>query len=296
MRSSIVILLISLVVLDVFAEDLSEDQVEQIIALESEEAQLNEGTSVVLDAKYIWTRDYDLPLLDRLAKGILRSRTVPKTQGEKIRWERCGEVIPPEELVEKALEWATIFLDSIEQVKEETEVDINVWGAFATQANESSFNECALDFSSRKWAVSHKVVTDLQLTYDRETVWKIITSPNFNVRADFGSWQIRRSVKKLDRDQFDEITSVVPGIYLGIKELATRALEFSAKYKVKGPFPEPWRLWPSNNPYSKRNLKYDAKIKSVARWLGARKDEIIKGELVIDVTNNRKRKYKFEKK
>jgi hypothetical protein len=54
-------------------------------------------------------------------------------------------------------------------------------------------------------------------------------------------------------------------------------------------------LWQGWNPYTPTAATYDEKITSVARWLGAKKDEIERGFLVVDTTRKKPR-YKMEPK
>lgn len=295
--------------------------VEQLLQIESDV--LSEDPKISLDVAVpemdidmsnLWRGNEDRPLVERLAVGVLRSRKIPESKGGGFHWERCGVGLADDQLVHNAAMWSAYFLAALEAVKDETGVELPVWGAFATMANEGGFNECSLNFEARRWAFGNKVVDKFQLTYDRETVWKIVTHPNFakgkvkltnkktgKVRVvamrnvfDGGVWQLRKSMKKLTREEFDEITSMVPGIYIGAKEMADRALSFSARYRVKGPFPRPWMLWPGGNPYSKRAYFYDRRISTVARWLGATKKELPMGKVVIDTKNKRKRFYRIE--
>jgi hypothetical protein len=155
---------------------------------------------------------------------------------------------------------------------------------------------------------SRKLVERFALSYDRETVWTILHDSYYQTakvelpngkkitlagKSDLGPWQFRTSVKKLSRARFDHITSVVPGIYIGVREMARRAWSFSARYRVADPHPRPWVMWPGWNPYNPKNMAYDSKITSVARWLGARRNEIEKGFVVVDTTR-KKHRYRVE--
>lgn len=296
---------------------------EQVVQIESdilvEDPMIRLDVSVPemnIDWDHLWKNNPEDTLIKRLTIGVIRSRSLPKSQGGGIYWERCGEEVPKEELLYQATRWAAHFLVALEVVKDETGMSIPVWGAFATIANEGGFNECSLNFEARKWAAENKVVDAFKLTYDRDTVWSIITHPKFAkgkvtftrkktgkqvtvaMRNSFdgGVWQLRKSMRKLTREEFDDITSIVPGVYIGAKEMADRALSFSKRYSVKGPFPRPWMLWPGANPYTDSALKYDRKIGSVARWLGASREEMAQERVTISVNpkNKRKRVYKVE--
>lgn len=316
-----------------------EPNVEEIIAKETEVLEEDAGVGdpvvpdeeIFINIENLWKKaDPDATLLSRFTAAILRSRAVPGSKKNEIRWERCGYVVPQEEVVGEAAKWAATFIASLERVEEQTGVKLNPWGAFATHANEAGFNECSLDFQTRKWASEHeerelitetwhgktvtrkvqqKLVDKLRLTYDRETVWQILHDPHYKDatiitpkgkkmylkgRSDLGPWQLRHTVKNMSRERFDRLTSMVPGIYLGAKEMARRALSFSYRYRVPDPHPRPWQLWPGWNPYAPKNLDYDAKITAVAYWLGARKDEIERGYVVIDTTRKKPR-YRIEK-
>lgn len=301
----------------------AEPNVEDIIEVETEV--LSEDPEIRLDVKVpemdidtsnLWRRNDDRSLVERLSIGVLRSRKLSESSGGGFNWQRCGVKLQEEELVYNAAYWSAHFLVALEVVKDETGVELPVWGAFATMANEGGFNECSLNLEARRWAAENKVVGKFQLTYDRETVWRIVNHPKFakgkvtltNKKTgqkktvamrnafDGGVWQIRKSMRTLTREEFDDLTSVVPGIYIGAREMADRALSFSARYRVKGPFPRPWMLWPGPNPYSPLALTYDDRIMMVARWLGATRDEIRPVNIVIDTKNKRKRVYKEKKR
>jgi len=284
-----------------------------------------------IDLEHLWAANtVERPMVERLAVGVLRSRVHPDSK--KVRWERCGVVVAEEDLVSDAALWASHFLAALEETEYQTGVALNPWGAFATMGNESGFNECALCFAARKWASGHegremitetwrgktvrrkvtkKVVDKFMMTYDRDTVWRIVTHPDFakgkvqikmksgkivtmhmGNKFDGGPWQVRHSMKKLTREQFDMLTSVVPGMYIGAEEMSRRARDYSARYRVREPHPRPWMLWPGANPLADRNLWYNNKIATVARWLGATRDEM---PLTIPVvTEGRKRTYRME--
>lgn len=149
--------------------------------------------------------------------------------------------------------------------------------------------------------VRRKIDTDIierfQQTYDRETVWRILHDKHFKTatvqvkdrknggmktvglhnKADGGPWQIRFDVDGMTRKHFDALTSVSPGVYIGLREMARRAQSYAYRYRSKEPHPRPWQLWPGGDPNSNRSLAYDVKITSIARWLGARKEEIERG-------------------
>jgi hypothetical protein len=278
------------------------------------------GEMFIEDRVAIWNDpDPQEELATRFVRAIFRSRSLKRPPGAKgprrLRWERCGQKVPKEEFVTEAASWAWIFIESLEQVEQETGVALNPWGAFATSANESGFNECSLNYAARKWASEHigrelitetwkgktarrkvtkKVVEKFRLTYDRDTVWRIINHPDYakasvqvrdpktgkmrTVRLrnkfDGGPFQLRKSVRKLSRAEFDQLTSVHPGLYLGLREMARRAKDAQHRYRLKDVHPRPWVCWPGWNINHAKNLKYDRKITMVARWLGARKGEI----------------------
>jgi hypothetical protein len=262
----------------------------------------------------LWNKSSDnLSLEDRLIRGIMRSR-VPEG-GVKPRWERCGKVVPDDKVIEEARNWIRIFTQELAGIKTHFGMDTPVWGAFAVMANESGFNECSLDFYSRLWASratdkflieqtwhgktvklrrEQKVVEKFQLTYDRDTVWRIVTCNGFktakvevkdpknpgkkkwvniNGKFDGGPFQQRFSSKNLSREKFDWLMSVDGGISGGIKEMARRALGWQQRYNDVRPHPRPWKLWPARY-LSPKGEVYDSKIIAVARWLGATREEI----------------------
>ena len=282
-----------------------------------------------IDLNNLW-RDPPIgsSLLYRLSVAVLRSRTVPagKNKPREVVWQKCGVEVPKEDVVRQAGEWAFTFLAACDRIEKQTGIKLPVWGVFASHANEGGFDPCALDFPTRKWAsehaalrltcetwkgntscrkISRKLVEKFGLSYDAETVWTILhdsyypfaktTYPNGKEvkvagKSDLGPWQIRTSVKKLTREQFDRLMSMVPGVFLGAQEMARRALAYSYRYRVPDPHPRPWMLWPGWNPNTPKALLYDSKVTSVARWLGARRDEIERGFVVIN-TSGKKHRY-----
>lgn len=288
----------------------------QIEAREGEHAIVkNVDIKSIVNLDDLWEKDdEDTELWVRFVRGILRSRQKELPSGEKvIRWEACGEDVPEEELYERATTWALSYVKSLEEVEEQTGVKINPWGAFATSANEGGFNECSLNYAARRWAAQHvgrelitetwkgktvkrkvekKVVKRFRLTYDKETVWRIINHDDYadayvwittkgNIRKkvylknkfDGGPYQLRLSVKHITRDRFDFLMSIHPGVYLGVREMARRALHAQKWRKLDEPHQRPWALWPGYQSAAISN-RYDRHISMVARWLGARKDEI----------------------
>jgi len=269
----------------------------------------------IVDLENLWSKDDgDTDLWIRFVRGILRSRQKERINGTKyIDWEACGEDIPDEELYDRATTWALSIVTSLKEVEEQFGVKINPWGAFATTANEGGFNECSLNYAARKWASQHvgrelieetwkgktvkrkvnkKVVERFRLTYDRDTVWKIINHEDYadayvwittkgNIRKkvylknkfDGGPYQMRFSVKTVSREQFDYLLSIHPGVYLGLKEMARRAAEAQRWHRLDDPHARPWAMWPGYKSPAISH-RYDRKIRSVARWLGARKNEI----------------------
>lgn len=288
----------------------------QIEARDGEHASIkNVDITSIVKLEDLWEKDnQDTELWIRFVRGILRSRQKELPNGTKvIRWEACGKDIPEEELYERATTWALSYVKSLEEVEEQTGVKINPWGAFATSANEGGFNECSLNYAARVWASKHvgrelieetwkgrtvkrkvtkKVVKKFRLTYDKDTVWRIINHDDYadacvwvtsknNVRKkvylknkfDGGPYQLRLSVNHIDREKFDFLMSIHPGVYLGVREMARRALHAQKWRKLDEPHQRPWALWPGYQSAA-RNNKYDRHIQMVARWLGARKDEI----------------------
>lgn len=271
-------------------------------------------TSIV-ELDNLWREDEPgTELWVRFVRGILRSRQEKLVNGKKIiKWEACGEdVVSQEDYYKRAIEWSISLTTALKAVERQTGVSVNPWGAFATTANEGSFNECSLDYASRRWASEHigkelitetwrgktvrrkvekKVVEKFRLTYDKETVWRIINHPDFSDgkitivgkngsktvhlknKFDGGPYQIRLSPKKISREQFDILMSVYPGVYLGVREMARRATDYAKWRRLDGPHQRPWSLWPGYQSPS-RSADYDRKITSVARWLGARRGEI----------------------
>lgn len=253
------------------------------------------------------------PLVWRFTIGILRSRVLKGTKN-KIYWERCGKKTPEGELISEAQIWAEEIIRSFDRVEEETGVSLNRWGAFATMANEGGFNECSLNYAARLWAARHEgrelitetwkgrtvkrkvtkfVVEKFRQSYDRDTVWRILHHKDYATakvqvvgrdgkektvrlknKFDGGVWQLRHSVKKLSRKRFDDLTSLVPGVYLGAKEMARRAIWHKKVFRESRVHPRPWMLWPGLRISLERKHWYDRKISSVARWLGATRAEI----------------------
>ena len=271
----------------------------------------------IVDIENLWEKDNkDTELWVRFVRGILRSRQKEKINRTKyIEWYRCGKRVQEEDYYILATEWALTLIDAIDQVEEETGYRANPWGAFAMTANEGGFNECTLDFVSRRWAAQHvakewtietwkgktagrwvekPVVKRFQLTYDKETVWRIINHKDYekatvqiknkhgvlkryNIRGKFdgGPFQLRFKAKKIPRDKFDQLLTIRPGLYLGIREMARRAIEWQKNKRADFPHPRVWQLWPGYNSARISN-QYDRKITSVAQWLGARREEIWK--------------------
>lgn len=315
----------------------SSKEIETAIALETavvrEDPQMSHDIEIPdydIDTSNLWEDSTSDPLVRRFAVGILRSRVLQGTK-DKIYWERCGEEVAEEDLVPGALMWAAVLEDSLEQVAEETGVEINPWGAFATMMNEGGANECALNFAARLWASQHtgrelitetwrgktvtrkvekKVVEKFRQSYDRDTVWRILNHPDFptasvertdkktgEVRTihiknkfDGGPWQLRKSMKRMTREQFDDLTSVVPGVYMGTREMARRAKAWMFRYRMKYFHPRPWKLWPGTRASMERVERYDKKITSVARWLGASREEIQVGYVAVDRSGKKRKR------
>ncbi len=228
----------------------------------------------------------DESLEHRFLRGIFRSRMMPKKPNgtRSIYWERCGEPVSKEDLMANAAEWADTMVREFKHTEEVTGVRLPYWGAFATIANESGFNECSLNLSARKWAVKVGLVDKFQQSYPKETVWKIIKSKAWRKRTevkkgDFGPWQMRFPTRKLNKRRFNDLLSMEPGILMGAKEMARRARMSQRRYKLSRPLSRPWMTWPGWNIHAPRNKRYDEKITSVARWLGAKKEEIARGYL-----------------
>jgi hypothetical protein len=144
--------------------------------------------------------------------------------------------------------------------------------------NEGGFNECALDFQSRKWAADNGVVDKFAVTYSHEDVWKIVSSKRFkeeNRKADLTPFQVRYSAKRLDKSLFDYITEMNGGIRYGMQEMVRRMSWYAASKKGKiAEWMRPWFFWPGKDPASKAALIYDQKIVKKAIWLGAKSGEI----------------------
>ena len=287
----------------------------------------------------VWEKSpEDMPLLDRLVKAVIRSRTLPsekdargKRKPPKFYWEQGGVPVPDDQLIPLATRWAALFLASLDQVKEKTGIQLPPWGAFATVANESGFWQCSLNFEARKWAAGHsckklqtetwhgktvrrkietKLVDKFRQTYTCEEVWAILTDPHYKDAtveikdrygkmktvklrnmADGGPWQQRFSMKTMTKTRFDLLMSMEPGIYLGAKEMARRSVAYIHHFKAKEPHPRPWMLWPGWNPNTDRSIAYDDKITGIARWLGARREEIERGAMVVDPVKQRRLEY-----
>lgn len=287
-------------------------------------------STITLDT--VWEKSpEDMSLLDRLVKGVLRSRTLPSKKGEVKRfyWERGGVPVSKDEMVPLATQWAATFLAALDEVKRQTGIQLPTWGAFATLANEGGFYECSLNYEARRWASEHsckklqtetwhgktvrrkietKLVKKFQQTYTCEEVWNIIHDPHYKDakieikgrdgkmkwvklanKADGGPWQQRFSVKTMTRERFDNLMSMQPGVYLGAEEMARRSLSYMPRFRAKEPHPRPWMLWPGWDPFTNRSLDYDTKITMIARYLGARRDEIERGVLPYPKMDNSKR-------
>jgi len=287
-------------------------------------------TTVTLNT--VWEKSPDnMSLSDRLIKAVLRSRTLPGEKGKKPQfyWERCGVPVPKEQMVIQAAEWVATYLVALDEVKKQTGIWLPTWGAIACMLNEGGANECGLNFEARKWASEHeskmlitetwhgrtvkrkvlkKVVDKFRQSYTQDTVWDIVTHPDYkNAKVqvkgkdgqlkwkslgnkfDGGAWQMRYSMKTMTRERFNALTSLYPGVYLGAREMARRALSYMPRFRAKEPHPRPWMLWPGWNPFSTTAWTYDTKITMVARYLGARRDEIEKGALPVLRMNNSKR-------
>jgi len=269
----------------------------------------------IIDLDNLWEKDSeDTELWIRFVRGILRSRQQKLINGTKIiKWEVCGKDVPEEEYYSRATTWAISYVKSLEEIEKQEGVKINPWGAFATSANEGGFNECSLNYAARRWASKHvgrelitetwkgktvrrkvdkKVVPKFRLTYDKETVWRIINHPDYakgsvvitnkwgvketvhmHNKFDGGPYQLRLKVKNVSRERFDYLMSIHPGVYLGVREMARRALEAQRWLRLDEPHGRPWSLWPGYGSASV-SANYDRKMISVARWLGARRGEI----------------------
>jgi hypothetical protein len=228
----------------------------------------------------IWrTPDPNEMLECRFARAIMRSRQVQQPGGAwDVRWERCGAVVPDEQVADLAMQWAMSFTASLRKAERDTGIALPPWGAWAVHANESGFNECTLDFQTRRWAAKARVVADLRLTYSNDDIWRIFTSTAWakakRVKADLGPMQVRTATAGLTREQLDRINSVRPGLYLGLHHMGARLRAWRQKFPRQLLLPRPWLLWPGNNIYSARAARYDNQIIMVARWLGATREEI----------------------
>lgn len=218
-------------------------------------------------------------LHDRFVHAILKSRSI-KQKGDKRRpyWFECGKRIKTAEAREKrANEWVTWLMKAIEKANVDYGTDLNPWGVLAVAHNEGGFNVCSLDLQTREWAVEVGLVKHLQHTYNRDTVYKILSSKqyrNAKRKADLGPLQVRYKAK-FSRERLDQILSLDPGLVEQVAEMADRSLDHLVTVKgEKKPYPRPWRLWPGLNPRAARSCRYDRRITSVAKWLGAKPGEI----------------------
>jgi hypothetical protein len=252
-----------------------------------------------------------------------------KGEVKRFYWEQGGIPVPEEEMIPLATQWAATFLAALDEVEQQTDIRLPTWGAFATMANEGGFWNCSLNWEARKWASEHsckklttetwhgkttrrkietKLVDKFRQTYTCDEVWNIIHDPHYKDakiqvkgrdgkmkwvklanKADGGPWQIRFSVKDMSREKFDRLMSMQPGVYLGAREMAHRALSYMPRFRAKEPHPRPWMLWPGWDPFTSRAFSYDEKITMIARYLGARKDEIERGTLALLRLDNSKR-------
>jgi len=243
--------------------------------------QVSGNESVYAENSSISNGTDDQLLRDRFVAGILKSRSVESKNGErKPYWLECGKKIKEEDRKNRAIEWANAYIDAFDKLEKETDTNLDTlkwkWGMFATSARESGFNVCTLDKESRYWAYQNGLVNKFVLTYPKEVVWEIISSKKWKMRsgakADLGPFQQRFS--KITKKEFDDLLSLDPGIYLGIKEMYNRAIWHKTKYNKTELMAKPWLLWSTWNTRSLRSLRYDQYIVRLAKWLGATPDEI----------------------
>lgn len=167
---------------------------------------------------------------------------------------------------------------------------------WASQTSEKMLTEETWKGKTVKRKVEQKIVEHFRLTYSRDDVWRIIKSEGFKNAAvwakdpknpgqkklikimgkfDGGPMQMRTAVKDIPtREYLDRFLSLSGGLREGISEMARRAVWWKEFFREKTPHPRPWKLWPGGNGLSPRNEAYDTKIVSVARWLGAKRDEM----------------------
>ena len=216
-------------------------------------------------------------LHDRFVDGILKSRSVKNKRTGKRNpwWYECGRRIPRDERVKRASEWADAIIEAIRIADEEYGTELPPWGVLAVIHNEAGYDVCAVDFPTKHWAVDHGVVRKFHQSYDLDTVYTIVKARAFfGLRTDLGPLQVRRG-GKITKDELKEVLSLDPGIVIGTKELARRSVLYPKIVKGKSyPHPRPWKLWPTTNPRSTRGYEYDVRISKVAKWLGAKEDEI----------------------
>ncbi len=108
------------------------------------------------------------------------------------------------------------------------------------------------------------------MSYSKREVRRIIVKiqqVSKKWRFDAGPLQVRRSAEKTLK-QLDDILSLDPGVQKGVDEMANRAVQFPKARQ------RPWKLWPTTNPNSKASKRYDKNITGIARFLGAKPDEI----------------------
>jgi len=232
-------------------------------------------TSVDKTSEESKTIEPEPTLYDRFVAGILKSRSVKveKQKGERYRkpyWFECGKRVLEDEREERAGEWATAVLDAVDSAKEEFGVKINPWGVLATVHKEGGFDMCALDKDSRIFGWHVGAVKKYKMSYSKKEIRKIIVKiqkVSKRWRFDAGPLQVRRSAKKTLQN-LDDILSLNPGVHKGVHEMANRAIQFPKARQ------RPWKLWPTTDPSSEKSRKYDKHIRGIARFLGARIDEI----------------------
>jgi hypothetical protein len=211
---------------------------------------------------------------------VLKSRSIKQENGSReLFWFECGKKLSDEEISVRSAQWVDSFLSNLDYIQVDKNVKLPVWGTFAMLENEGGFNECALDFQSRKWAAENGVVDKFAVTYSREDVWKIVSNKKFkeeNRKADLTPFQVRYRAAKLDKSLFDYITTMDGGIRYGMQEMVRRMEWYvaSKRGKVIPDWMRPWFFWPGKDPMSQATLKYDQKITKKAVWLGARSGEI----------------------
>jgi hypothetical protein len=206
-------------------------------------------------------------VIERMAHGIWKF----KTEGGRVPWWHCGESIDVEASREEAKRWAAGIVGAA--VAGDNGL-LNPWGMAGVITRESSFDECAVDFVTRRWAYRNKILKPppTHITHSMEEIYAMVNDKRFKQKRggklDAGPGQLRwGSITKLPLEQ---VMTLDPGLMVVADEMRSRSVplvkdaRFSRILAVR-----PWRMWPGHY-----DDVYGEKIEGLARMLGARRSEI----------------------